>query len=174
MPVILRFATSALLCFILYLGLTTGTGSVGIWSQAELTIGLVLSLMAAALTTRIMPQGWARALDPRRWALLALYVVGPFFWAMARANFDVVYRVITGRIKPGIVRISPGLTNDASVAFLADSITLTPGTLTVEVDEKTNDLFVHWINVDESALGTTSRCRAICGTFPAWARRIAG
>ena len=175
MPVIPRYITSTLLCFVLYLGLTTGTGSVGIWSTGELAIGLILSLIVAALATRVMPEGWARALDPRRWVVLLIYLVGPFFWAMTKANFDVVYRVITGRINPGIVRISPGLANDASIALLANSITLTPGTLTVEIHEKTNDLFIHWLNVDESTLKTMPRdCRTICGSFPEWARRIAG
>jgi multicomponent Na+:H+ antiporter subunit E len=65
--------------------------------------------------------------------------------------------------------------NDTSTALLANSITLTPGTLSVEVDEKTNDLYIHWINVDEAVLRTTPRdSRAICGNFPRWARRIAG
>ena len=68
---------------------------------------------------------------------------------MARANLDVAMRVITGRINPGIVRISPGLKTDLGVLLLANSITLTPGTLSVEVDEESGDLFVHVINVSE-------------------------
>jgi multicomponent Na+:H+ antiporter subunit E len=169
-----RYFTSAVLCFILYLLLTTGTGSLGIWNRGELTTGLILSLLVAALAMRIVPQSWAAVLSPRRWFLLLVYLIGPFFWAMTKANVDVVYRVITGRIKPGIVRVASGLTNDVSTTLLANSITLTPGTLTVEVDEKTNELFVHWINVDEAVLAQTPRdyCR-ICGSFPQWARRIA-
>ncbi len=173
--VIPGFITSTLLCFVLYLGLTTGTGDVGIWSGTELIIGLILSLVAAAIATHVMPDGWHRMLDPRRWLILFFYLVGPFFWAMTKANVDVVYRVITGRINPGILRISPGLRNDASITFLANSITLTPGTLTVDIDEQTNDLFVHWINVAESTVEPMQRrCKVVCGEFPAWARRIAG
>ena len=168
-----RFLTTAFLCFVLYLALTTGTGDVGIWNRGELLTGLVLSLLVASLVGRFLPRGWAKVLEPRRWGLMLIYLVGPFFWAMARANVDVVYRVITGRIKPGIVRIAPHLPNDVSTTLLANSITLTPGTLSVEVDEKSNDLFIHWINVDEAALAE-SRCKAICGSFPTWARRIAG
>ena len=66
-------------------------------------------------------------------------------------------RVITGKINPGIVRISPKLKTDLGVTLLANSITLTPGTLTVDIDEKTNDLYVHWIAVKEEALKKTPR-----------------
>jgi len=170
-----RFITSAFLCFLLYLMLTTGTGSVGVWNRGELTTGLILSLLVAALAGPFVPRAWASVLNPRRWGLFLIYLIGPFFWAMTKANLDVVYRVITGRIKPGIVRIAPGLPNDVSTTLLANSITLTPGTLTVEVDEKTNDLFIHWINVDEAVLARTPRdYSGICGSFPQWARRIAG
>lgn len=168
-----RFFTTAFLCFLLYLTLTSGTGEVGLWNTGELLTGLVLSLLVGALTVHLTVPGWVKVLHPRRWALLLVYLIGPFFLAMAKANIDVVYRVITGRIKPGIVRISPGLPNDVSTTLLANSITLTPGTLTVEVDEKTNDLFIHWINVDET-VPADSRCKAVCGSFPTWARRIAG
>jgi len=97
-----------------------------------------------------------------------------FFYEMAKANFDVAYRVITGKIKPGIVKISPGLKNNLSVTLLANSITLTPGTLTVEVDEDKN-LYVHWINVRDDFFQEHEekcRCKYVCSTFPDWARRI--
>jgi len=170
-----QFFTTTLLAFLLYLSLTTATGTVGIWGAGELLTGLVVSMFVAILMRPVAMRGLHHALNPRRWGLLLIYAVGPFFWAMTKANLDVVYRVITGRIKPGIVRISPGLTNDISTALLANSITLTPGTLTVDVDQDTNDLFVHWINVDEEVIKREPRdSRRVCGGFPEWARRIAG
>ena len=135
-----RFAATALLSFLLYLALTTATGMVAIWNSIEIAIGVVFAVLVAVLTRNLIGENWERLLSPRRWLLFVIYFFGPFLWAMTLANFDVVYRVITGRIKPGIVRISPKLTNDASTTLLANSITLTPGTLTVEVDDKSNDL----------------------------------
>jgi len=83
-------------------------------------------------------------------------------------------RVITGKINPGIVRISPNLKTDLGVTLLANAITLTPGTLTVDVDEKTNDLFIHWIGVEESALdGDYCAIEPVCGNFPTLVRRVA-
>jgi multicomponent Na+:H+ antiporter subunit E len=113
-------------------------------------------------------------LNPVRWFIFLGYLIGPFFIALAKANLDVAYRVITGKIKPGIVRISPDLKTDFGITMLANSITLTPGTLSVDIDENTNDLFIHWINVDEKALEKKPvDCKYICGNFPKWVRRIA-
>jgi multicomponent Na+:H+ antiporter subunit E len=48
-------------------------------------------------------------------------------------------------IKPGIVLIRTGLKSDTGKLVLANSITLTPGTLTMEVEGE--HLLIHWINV---------------------------
>ena len=169
-----RLLVAAIASFLLYLALTTGTGTIGLWSIEELLLGVLFAIITAILAKNIMRGNCLGFLSPRRWLLFIVYLCGPFFWALAKANIDVVYRVITGRIKPGIVRISPGLSSDASVTLLANSITLTPGTLSVEVDEKTNDLYVHWIYVDEKALAHTPRdYDLVCGSSPEWAKRIA-
>jgi len=49
-------------------------------------------------------------------------------------------------IKPGIVKIRTKLKTDSGITALANSITLTPGTLTVDVTDD-GYLYVHWINV---------------------------
>ena len=93
---------------------------------------------------------------------------------MAKANVDVAYRVLTGKISPGIVKISPKLKTDLGISMLANSITLTPGTLSVDIDEDTNDLYIHWINVKKEALEKKPvDCKYICGNFPKWIRRFA-
>jgi multicomponent Na+:H+ antiporter subunit E len=105
--------------------------------------------------------------------MFIVYVIGPFFYGMAKANFDVAYRVITGRINPGIVKISPGLRSDLGTTMLANSITLTPGTLSVDVDEDKNDLYIHWINVEKKAIKEKPvECEKVCGSFAKWVRRI--
>jgi multicomponent Na+:H+ antiporter subunit E len=71
-----------------------------------------------------------------------------FFWYVIEANLDVVYRVVHPDmpIKPGIVRVKTTLKNPAGRAMLANSITLTPGTLTVDITDD-DYLYIHWINV---------------------------
>ena len=167
-------ATSAC-TFILYLLLTTSSGHLFLWSKEELIIGAISAAIVGILTKNMFIKKSFRMLNPKRWFLFLAYFIGIFLPAMARANVDVVFRVITGRINPGIVKISPNLKNDLSLTLLANSITLTPGTLTVEVDEETNDLYIHWINVKGETLEKMPRdYKDICGKFPDWARRIAG
>ena len=168
------FLATTVFVFLIYLVLTTASGDLFLWSREELIIGAVFSIILGAITRNMFFKRNLRMLNPKRWFLFLVYVVGPFFWGMAKANIDVAYRVITGRINPGIVKISPKLKTDLGITMLANSITLTPGTLSVDIDEKTNDLYVHWINVKKEALEKMPRdYKYVCGKFPDWVRRVA-
>ncbi len=71
-----------------------------------------------------------------------------FIIEMIKANIDVARRVINPKlpINPGIVKVKTGLKSDYAKLFLANSITLTPGTLTMDVIE--DNLYIHWIDVE--------------------------
>ena len=169
----MSFLITAAIAYLIYLVLTIGSGAVFLWSTAELAIGAVLAVVVGVLLRNRFIGKDLRMLNPVRWFTFLIYLF-PLFFAMAKANVDVAYRVITGRINPAIVKINPNLKTDMSLTILANSITLTPGTLTVDVDEKTNELYVHWINVDPEVLKEMPRdYHPICHDFPDWARRIA-
>ena len=95
-----------------------------------------------------------------------------------RANLAVM-RVIWSRkpdYHPAIVRVHAPLEKPVSRMLLSNSITLTPGTLTVNIDDATNDLFIHMINVPEGFETRESiEAQEVFGLFdcPAWIRRIA-
>ncbi len=170
----MNFLITAVVAYLVYLLLTIGSGTVFLWSTAELIVGAVVALVVGAILRKRFIGKDLRMLNPKRWVTFLVYLF-PFFFAMAKANFDVAYRVISGRINPAIVKIDPNLKNDMSLTFLATSITLTPGTLSVDVDPKSNELYVHWINIDPEVLKDMPRdYHPICGSFPDWARRIAG
>ena len=172
----LAFVVTASICFITYVLLTTGSGTnvLGLWSLYELLFGAILSIIVGFIARTIFIKDSFRMLSPVRCITFIAYVVGPFFVAMAKANIDVAYRVITGKINPGIVKISPGLKTDLGITMLANSITLTPGTLTVDIDEDKNDLYIHWINVKKEAIAKKPvDCKYICSNFHNWIRRIA-
>jgi multicomponent Na+:H+ antiporter subunit E len=76
--------------------------------------------------------------------------------------------VITGKINPGIVKFNPRLKTDMGRMMLANSITLTPGTLTVDIDEE-GMFYIHAINLES----LTPTEQDICGSFGQWVRRIA-
>jgi len=171
----IAFIITTIICFIAYLLFTTGSGTdVWIWSYEEIIIGAILSIIVGVVSRNIFVKKDFRMLNPVRWFIFLGYVIGPFFVGMAKANVEVAYCVITGKINPGIVKISTGLKTDLGITMLANSITLTPGTLSVDIDEEKNDLYIHWLNVKNEALKKKPvDCKYVCGGFPKWIRRIA-
>ncbi len=137
-----RYVATAGALFCLWV-LLTSTGNV-----QEVVAGVVLALLVAALGYKGFTRRGVGIFSPRRLVRLLIYLP-VFFWEMVKANFDVAYRVIHPRmpIRPGIVAIRTDLKTDIGKLFLANSITLTPGTLTLEVEGEY--LFVHWINVKD-------------------------
>lgn len=100
---------------------------------------------------------------------LVIYI--PFFlWYMVKANIDVAYRVLHPErpIKPGIVKIKTILKTDIAKVFLANSITLTPGTMTCEIDG--DYLYIHWIWIQSPDLAEASKI--IASRFEVFLRRI--
>ena len=77
-----------------------------------------------------------------------LVYIPVFFYYVIVANIDVAYRVLHPKmpINPGIVKIKTNLKTDSGITALANSITLTPGTLTIDLTED-GFLYIHWINV---------------------------
>jgi multicomponent Na+:H+ antiporter subunit E len=109
-------------------------------------IGLAAALIVTLLFGHRFLEDWQKFYNPLRylWGLVYLII---FVWECIKANFDVAYRVLSPKmpIKPGIVKVKCSLKSDIAKAFLANSITMTPGTITVDV---INDhLYVHWIFV---------------------------
>ncbi len=166
------FISTFLLALFVYLFMTLAAGRSMVegsilWSVEELVLGISIALIVGAVASNILCRSDNyRMLNPARWIIMLVYSV-PLFIEMVKANFDVAYRVITGKIEPGIVKITPDLKTDLGVTFLANSITLTPGTLTVDVDDEKSELYIHWIKVGENPTETIS------GRFVPWIRRFA-
>ena len=76
--------------------------------------------------------------------------------ALIKANFDLAKRVVSKDMKlhPDVVEIKTTMRSDLGKLFLANSITLTPGTLTVDVVG--DSLLVHWIDVPKNSDINTS------------------
>jgi len=70
-----------------------------------------------------------------------------FLWELLTANLDVAYRTLSPSmpIEPDVVEIPLRVQSDLAITTIANSITLTPGTLTMDYDEDRNVLYVHGI-----------------------------
>ncbi len=135
-----RFIFTSLVLFILWLFLTST------FRSQEVLIGLIFSLVIALFTYNSFTEKGLRNLSPRKVFCAFLYLPY-FFWQMIKANFDVAYRVLHPKmpIRPGIVHVKTKMKTDLGKLVVANSITLTPGTLTLDVID--DNMLIHWINV---------------------------
>ncbi len=116
------------------------------FSYSELLSGIIVSIAAALIFKKYHLIRFDALL---LWRLLKfVFVYLPIFVVeMVKANVDVAARVLNPKLplNPGFVKVKSELKGEVSKLFLANSITLTPGTLTIDVDDQ--DFYVHWIDV---------------------------
>ena len=125
----------------------------------HLLVGIFVAALVAYITGDMFVQRPHLFKHVERY-LWFLYYIPVFLWEMFKANIDVAYRVGHPNlpINPGIVKVRTSLKSETGLTFLANSITLTPGTLTVDVDQKNGYLYVHWIDVKHKDIeGATKR-----------------
>jgi len=122
----------------------------------ELVAGGAVSLLITIILQKTYRNLGLPPLSVKR-ILYSLIYIGVLFIEILRANLDVAYRVIHPRmpIKPGIVVIKTTLRQDIAKMILANSITLTPGTFTLDIlDDR---LLIHWINVQSEETEEATR-----------------
>jgi multicomponent Na+:H+ antiporter subunit E len=134
---------------------------------------LIVGSVAALLTTLIFGKYFIhnvyKFLQPQRYFWLIVYLV-IFIWACIKANFDVAYRVLHPAmpIKPGIVKVKTELRSEFARTILANSITMTPGTISVDIID--DYLYVHWIYVRSEDPGVYTPI--ISGQFEKYIKKI--
>ena len=110
----------------------------------EFLIGLAVGLPTAFALRRYYLPRVSIGRDIRVLPYAALYLV-VFVRELLTANLDVAYRVLAPSmpIRPDVIAIPLRVESDAAITTIANSITLTPGTLTMDHDAATNTLYVH-------------------------------
>lgn len=113
---------------------------------AELILGIAVVVLVALFVRSEAGLFGGVKLGIRALVLVPVYL-GLFVWKLVLANLDMARRVLSPRIplNPGIVAVPTDLQSRIGILILANSITLTPGTLTLDVEKET--LYVHWIDV---------------------------
>ena len=169
------FLSTAVICYIFWILISgelariiTGTPSVEV-----LIAGGVVSIGAALFSARFFIHNNAfHFWNPARLAILFVYVF-VFLWELIKANVDVAVRAFRKEPeKSGIVKVPVDLKSEYALAMLADSITLTPGTITMDIVEQDGQtyFYVHCIEVPEG--DPAAQGDAIKGTLEKWVRRI--
>ena len=112
----------------------------------EILIGSIISLIIALVFGDIFTIKFRKFFQIKRYFYFVYYVF-VFLYYVVKANIDVAWRVLHPAlpINPGIVKIKTTLKNEVAQTVLANSITLTPGTMTVDI--KDGFMYIHWIDV---------------------------
>ena len=81
----------------------------------------------------------------------AIHLVGSFLYTLVQANLTVALIVLSPRlrIRPAIVAYRTDLRSSAAITALANMITLTPGTLTIEISSDQRTLYVHALDMND-------------------------
>jgi multicomponent Na+:H+ antiporter subunit E len=88
------------------------------------------------------------SLDPRRWFYFLVYLA-ILTKGIVLAGV-LLARVILRRdvsIRPAVVAVPTLLRKRWELTLLANSITLTPGTFFLDLDEENGTMYVHWISI---------------------------
>ncbi len=141
--------TPALTCVWLLMNSTIAPG--------HILLGLLLGWMIPIVTIRFWPET-VRIHKP----LVLLRYIAVLLFDIVMANFTVA-RLILGnpdRLKPAFAHLPLDLTSDLAIGLLANSITLTPGTLSAKLSEDRKFLIVHALNeTDPEAMVATIKKR---------------
>ncbi len=119
--------------------------------------GVIAAAIVSLLFHEILPKEHHVFISPVRIFWFLLYIPVFFYYVMI-ANLDVVYRALHPKmpIKPGIVKIKTKLKTESGITALANSLTLSPGTLTVDLTDD-GYMYIHWINVKSDDVEQASK-----------------
>ncbi|MFH0948814.1 MAG: Na+/H+ antiporter subunit E [Elusimicrobiota bacterium] len=117
----------------------------------HLLVGFFVSLLVAFLTGDLFTANPHKFAHPKRY-LWFLNYIPVLLWEMVKANIDLAFRILHPHlpIRPGIVKVKTKLKSETGLTFLANSITLKPGTTSVDVDHENGYIYVHCINVKDT------------------------
>ena len=169
--------STAIVCFLFWL-LITGQIVALFKGEADgqiMVAGTIVSIGVAVFGARFfIHEKPLHLYNPVRLAYLVVYCLGVFLWELTKANVDVAKRALSRKVNvnPGIVKIPVEMKSEYGRSMLANSITLTPGTITMDTVEEDGKCYyyVHWIDVAET--DGEKAGETIKGTLEKWIRRI--
>lgn len=113
---------------------------------------LLLSLGAASVAGVLAIAYRMQVVDaealPVRLAVGGIFYLPWLFWQIAKSNVDVAARILRPRmpIDPRVVRVKAGQANDVYRVIYANSITLTPGTVSIDIEG--DEITVHALTAE--------------------------
>jgi multicomponent Na+:H+ antiporter subunit E len=135
----------------------------------NIIVGAVASCVTSLIFTRFFVKNVYKLIQPHRYFWFLVYLI-VLIWECIKANIDVAYRVLHPEmpIRPGIVKVKTTLKSEMAKMLLANSITMTPGTISVDIID--DFLYIHWIYI--SSEDPEVYTGIITGAFEKYIKRI--
>lgn len=172
-----KFIATSLFCFVIYILLILDNET-SITYQ-EIISAIIVSIIVGFITCPILIKNNAfHILNPLVLINIILFI--PIYaLELIKANISMAFKDLSARsdYSSAIVKIRTSLKSDYGLAMLANCITLTPGTITIDIVEENNEnyLYVHCIDINEEIEDDDERIgELIKGNFEPWIRRIFG
>lgn len=115
-------------------------------SFSQFFSGFVLSYLVLFIFRGLLPDS-----TYFRRSIGLIKFVGMFFYKNIKSNFIVAWEVLspTNHMNPGFIRINPQAETPIQITWLAATISLIPGTLTVDTSEDDNYLYIHAMHISD-------------------------
>ena len=140
----------------------------------ELIVGAIVAIIVACFSSSFFAREDGFWLFKKLRIINLIIFIPIYIWELIKANFTVAIKALSPKlnINPGIVKITTDLNSDYVLAMLANCITLTPGTITMDIyeEEEKNAMYIHWIDVKTE--NTKEASEIIKGRFEYFVRRL--
>lgn len=140
----------------------------------ELIVGAVVAIVVSYFTSSFFAREDGLWLFKKLRILNLIIFIPVYIWELIKANFSVAIKSLSPKlnINPGIVKIETDLNSDYGLAMLSNCITLTPGTITMDIYEEDNKnfMYIHWIDAETE--DTKEASKIIKGRFEYFVRRL--
>lgn len=117
------------------------------FTAASLLTGLVFGYLVLLVVARLSGEATSYTRKIPEVIGFALF----YGWELIRSNVRVAFEVLTPThtMKPGVIGLRLEATTDAEITILANLITMTPGTLSLDVANDRRMLFIHAMYIDD-------------------------
>jgi multicomponent Na+:H+ antiporter subunit E len=142
----------------------------GFFDAFHLISGVICCGIVALISHDLLVKGKDEKILAKSIRLL-LYIPWEL-WQIVLANIDVAYRVLHPKmpIDPGVIEFETSLRSDFALVTLANSITLTPGTITILVEPERGKFLVHAIDKEpgDALLVDQTMQKKVAGIYMEW------
>jgi len=130
-----------ILSFIAWLLMTSFT------NLQEISAGIIVAFLTTLLSVVLFGSSKIRLGFKKVFQLIIYFLI--LIWEMVKTNFYMVSLILRPKmdLNPGIIKIRTGLRSETALTILANSISLTSGTLTMDVDQANGFIYIQCLRV---------------------------